>query len=89
MTDAEKYFKKLEKLIKSVPKGLMVRYDYMSNELYVAYSDAEFNDTEDKPISAIIGSTTPQNGRGYGGDVGYDRDSVVGSIGVDMEAKQN
>lgn len=89
-TDAEKYFAKLKRLIKNPPAGISVSYDYMSTELYVFDKTAQFIDNDPKSNgSAIIGSTTPQNARGYGSDTGYERDSIVGSIFVPLEAKQS
>lgn len=85
----EQYFKKLKKLISNPPEGVLVRYDYMSCELYLVDSNAKFIDEEPKGISAIVGSTTPQNGQGYGGSTGYEKELVIGSIYVNMEAKQN
>lgn len=89
LTEAEKYQKKLERLINNPPDGLRVCYDYMSTSLYVVYENAEFFDNESRNMSAIIGSTTPQNAMGYGQNTGNDRDMIVGdSIYVELEAMQ-
>jgi len=89
-TEAEKYFAKLKRLIKNPPSGISVSYDYMSTELYVFDKTAQFIDKEPESHgSAIVGSTTPQNAMGYGSDTGYERDSIIGSIFVPLEAKQS
>lgn len=86
----ESFYKKLKKLIeKDKPDDCRIVYDYMTTSLYVINSDAEFIDNEIRCGGATIGSTTPQNGMGYGGDTGNAYHSIVSDgIYVDLEAVQ-
>ena len=82
------YFKRLKNLIGKAPKGCKVVYDYMTTSIYVIDDSAKFIDNEKNGTSAIIGSTTPQNGMGYGGNTGYEKDKIIGSIEVELSAVQ-
>lgn len=85
----ETYYKKLKALLQNPPEDVKVVYDYMSTAIYVLDKYAEFHDNEYRVMSAVVGSTTPQNGMGYGSDTGNDKDSVIGQgIFVDMQAVQ-
>lgn len=88
MTKEEKYLASLERMIKNPPIGFKVVYDYETTSICVVEEDAVFHDNEVSNMSAIVGSTTPLDGRGYGTSTGLDRDSVIGTIYVNMEAVQ-
>lgn len=91
MTEIERYYKKLKKVVEQCPQEYKLCYDMMDCMVYVVAKDAEFFDNEINDNSAgYAGGGCPKGIPGFGTKTGCDVEKVVGEgIYINMEAVQS